>query len=307
MNFQDIINIMLPPQGGFVPGVNGGVGWRYNPDTGKRTYHAGVDFNYHYPDDSKLGQQGFNLAKPPVDSPVEGIVTRIGKDTTGKFDGTVVITDQYGAEHVIRHLDAFNENLTKDANGNYIVNAGDNIGTMGRRGDANKDGIAGEEYDQYHVHYEVLINGKPVDPMQYWDNGWGDGDGSCQDDISALDMLYDWLGIPSIPDSLSRYFTRATQWRPAGVDPLTLDLDGDGIETVGINTNNPILFDHDGDGVKTATGWIGSDDGLLVLDRNNNGTIDNGKELFGDNTVMSNGQTAADGFAALADLDSNAD
>ena len=45
----------------------------------------------------------------------------------------------------------------------------------------------------------------------------------------------------------------------------------------------------------------------LVLDRNNNGVIDNGRELFGDSTVMSNGQTAADGFAALADLDSNQD
>ena len=39
-------------------------------------------------------------------------------------------------------------------------------------------------------------------------------------------------------------------------DPLTLDLDGDGLETVGIDSANPILFDHDGDGIKTATGWI---------------------------------------------------
>ncbi|MEI8325435.1 MAG: hypothetical protein WCH44_08725, partial [Betaproteobacteria bacterium] len=30
--------------------------------------------------------------------------------------------------------------------------------------------------------------------------------------------------------------------------PLVLDLDGDGIEAVGINPTNPILFDHDGDG-----------------------------------------------------------
>ena len=41
-------------------------------------------------------------------------------------------------------------------------------------------------------------------------------------------------------------------------DPLTLDLDGDGLETVGIAPVSPILFDHDGDGVKTATGWIAS-------------------------------------------------
>ena len=44
-----------------------------------------------------------------------------------------------------------------------------------------------------------------------------------------------------------------------------------------------------------------------MLDRNGNGTIDSGRELFGDSTIKSNGQTALDGFDALADLDSNAD
>jgi hypothetical protein len=47
-------------------------------------------------------------------------------------------------------------------------------------------------------------------------------------------------------------------------DPLTLDLDGDGLETVGIDPTNPILFDHDGDGIKNATGWIKPDDGFLI-------------------------------------------
>ncbi|WP_187287228.1 beta strand repeat-containing protein [Methylotenera mobilis] len=90
-------------------------------------------------------------------------------------------------------------------------------------------------------------------------------------------------------------------------DPLTFDLDGDGLETVGISSTNTILFDHDGDGTKNGTGWVSSDDAMLVLDRNGNGTIDNGLELFGDSTVKSNGLKAKDGFDALADLDSNAD
>ena len=90
-------------------------------------------------------------------------------------------------------------------------------------------------------------------------------------------------------------------------DPLTFDLDNDGIETVGISATNPILFDHNGDGVKTGTGWVAADDGMLVLDRNGNGSIDNGRELFGDSTIKSNGQVATDGFNALADIDSNAD
>ncbi|NOT15670.1 MAG: hypothetical protein HOP21_08885, partial [Methylotenera sp.] len=101
-------------------------------------------------------------------------------------------------------------------------------------------------------------------------------------------------------------YTDAQKYRRR-VDPLTFDLDNDGLETVGISATNPILFDHDGDGTKNGTGWIASDDAMLVLDRNGNGTIDNGRELFGDSTLKSNGQTATDGFDALADIDSNAD
>jgi len=96
---------------------------------------------------------------------------------------------------------------------------------------------------------------------------------------------------------------------PLRVDPLILDLDNDGLETLGINSNDPILFDHNGNGVKTGTGWVKSDDAflVLVLDRNGNGSIDNGRELFGDSTPLSAGGVAADGFAALAQEDTNGD
>ena len=88
-------------------------------------------------------------------------------------------------------------------------------------------------------------------------------------------------------------------------DPLILDLDGDGTETIGVESG--AYFDHDANGFAEQTGWVGKDDGLLVLDRNNNGTIDTGRELFGDNTILKNGSLATDGLQALADLDSNAD
>jgi hypothetical protein len=88
-------------------------------------------------------------------------------------------------------------------------------------------------------------------------------------------------------------------------DPLILDLVGDGIETT--NVKDGAYFDHDGNGFAEQTGWASSDDGLLVMDKNGNGVIDDGKELFGDQTILSNGQRANDGFQALAELDSNSD
>jgi Ca2+-binding RTX toxin-like protein len=118
-----------------------------------------------------------------------------------------------------------------------------------------------------------------------------------------------FTGLPwpgSVSTDTNTSFTAAQNWRPAR-DPLVLDLNGGGISTVGINPSNPILFDHDGDGIKTGTGWVGAAEGLLVLDLNANGAVDSGRELFGDNTLLPNGQLAANGFAALAQYDANAD
>jgi hypothetical protein len=86
-----------------------------------------------------------------------------------------------------------------------------------------------------------------------------------------------------------------------------LDLNGNGIETYGAATSD-VLFDHDGDGRKTLTGWIDSDDGLLVLDRNGDGVINDGGELFGDSTLKYDGSgKCANGFEALAQEDTSGD
>lgn len=82
-------------------------------------------------------------------------------------------------------------------------------------------------------------------------------------------------------------------------DPLAIDLDGDGISTVGLD--KAVRFDLNGDGRAERTGWISGGDALLALDRNDNGVIDDGTELFGD----ANGHS--DGLAALGDYDANGD
>lgn len=72
------------------------------------------------------------------------------------------------------------------------------------------------------------------------------------------------------------------------VPPLVVDLDGDGVETT--TTEDGTHFDHDNNGFAEKTSWVGKDDGLLVRDINGNGQIDDGTELFGNNSVLSNGK-----------------
>lgn len=96
--------------------------------------------------------------------------------------------------------------------------------------------------------------------------------------------------------------TDAAAKRPS---PIILDLDGDGVET--IDASYGVFFDHANDGFAEKTGWVGSDDALLVRDINGDGVIDSGRELFGTETELSSGGKAAHGFVALAELDLNAD
>jgi len=92
---------------------------------------------------------------------------------------------------------------------------------------------------------------------------------------------------------------------PPRIDPLVLDLDGDGIETIAVSET--VFFDLDNNGLAEKAGWVGKDDGLLVYDRNGDRLINNGSELFGDHSLLTDGSYASDGFTALAEYDENGD
>jgi len=68
-----------------------------------------------------------------------------------------------------------------------------------------------------------------------------------------------------------------------------------------------VKFDLLATGQPVQTGWVAPSDGLLVRDLNADGTINDGRELFGNATVLADGSTATDGYQALAELDSNHD
>jgi hypothetical protein len=81
-------------------------------------------------------------------------------------------------------------------------------------------------------------------------------------------------------------------------DPLVLDLNGDGIHLTPTSVVSPI-FDINNTGFGIHTGWVQPDDGMLVYDKNGNGQVDSGRELFGG--------PGAVGFDALANYDLNTD
>jgi hypothetical protein len=87
--------------------------------------------------------------------------------------------------------------------------------------------------------------------------------------------------------------------------PIVLDLNGDGVKTVAMGAG--VHFDLFADGTNVNTGWVSASDGLLVLDRNHDGRINSGSELFGSSTRLASGALAANGYEALAESDANHD
>jgi len=94
---------------------------------------------------------------------------------------------------------------------------------------------------------------------------------------------------------------------PPCASPIIVDTTGQGFQLT--SAEDGVIFDISGTGHPVLIAWTATKSGnaFLALDRNHNGKIDSGKELFGNFTAQppcpDGGHTCRNGYRALAEFD----
>jgi murein DD-endopeptidase MepM/ murein hydrolase activator NlpD len=112
-----------------------GFGYRISPFTNQREFHEGLDIS------ARIGTE--------IIAPSDGVVVEIGK--TYGFGNLLIISHGYGIKTIYGHL---SKTLVKKG---QSVKRGDKIALIGNTGRTTGP----------HLHYEIQLNGVPVNPQNY--------------------------------------------------------------------------------------------------------------------------------------------
>ncbi len=132
----------------------------------------------------------------------------------------------------------------------------------------------------------------------------GPSTGVAPEDCAAVDDLWETPSEtpPPTPDGDGEFEPTTPPPTEEG-SPILIDLDRNFFRLTGLG--NPVLFDIDADGEPEVLSWTSATglDAFLWLDRNDNGAVDDGAELFGNFTPLIDGTTAENGYIPLAEFD----
>ena len=115
--------------------ISYGFGYRRDPFTGQRAFHKGLDI--------------VAMLDTPVMAPADGIVTRATREPD--YGQVVYLSHGGGITTRYAHLRGFNVRVGQE------IQRGDVIGFVGNTGRSLG----------YHLHYEVLLHGTKMNPMDY--------------------------------------------------------------------------------------------------------------------------------------------
>jgi hypothetical protein len=150
----------------------------------------------------------------------------------------------------------------------------------------------------YHDHQDVFdtchVSLPSCSNSQYYYYSCEEQDCVCKNGMSSSDCDED--GIIWLASQCTCGHTPS---------PIVVDVAGDGFSLT--SRQDGVSFDIDADGIPDSISWTatGTDDAWLALDRNGDGVINDGTELFGNNTPQPDPPAGKkkNGFLALAEFD----
>jgi VCBS repeat-containing protein len=248
---------------------------------GSNEVSQGVNFAWYDYTNNPISSQGVSLRSNTtqstfyVDDAVLSSVTGRSDDVYIEARASILIPDVAGSSSFTLNLRTYSDDGVQVwINGQSVISNRTDHGPT-------------YNYGTINVTDNSLV---PI-VVQWWENGGG----------ALLDLEWSPLSGGSsyvrIPNTALYAVGTAT--------PLILDLNHDSVRTLG--TDAGLQYDLTGSGLRASVGWSAPEDGFLVRDINHDGSINDGTEMFGEATVLANGERAQDGFEALSDLDTNQD